>query len=66
MTPQKAEQMFLRDLKSAIDHAREHGVAGDTIAHDLRSIASDVSKQWNAELDRCNAEHIAQLHSKLA
>jgi hypothetical protein len=30
-----------------------------------RSIASDVSKQWHAELDRRNAERIAQMNAQV-
>jgi hypothetical protein len=58
MTRQEAELMFFRELKAVIATARANGVDGGVIAHDLRSIASDVSRVWKAELDRLNAQHI--------
>jgi hypothetical protein len=66
MTTQEAERMFRGAIQAAVDNARANGVKGDIIAHDLRSIARDVSKQWNAEMDRRNAEHIAQMNARAA
>jgi hypothetical protein len=36
---------------------------GGDIARDLRSLAYDVGKRWNAELDRRNAEWIERMKS---
>ena len=60
MTSQEAERMLRQELQAAIANAQANGLDGDIIAHDLRSTASDVSKQWNAELDRRNAQYIEE------
>jgi hypothetical protein len=64
MTTQEAERMFRQELDAAIENARANGLRGDIIASDLRSTASKVSKQWNAECDRRNAERIAQMNAE--
>jgi len=66
MTQLEAEKMFRQELKEAIEKARKNDLGADTIAYWLRSIASDVSKQWNAECDRRNAERIAQMNAQAA
>jgi hypothetical protein len=64
MTQQEADRVFFRELKAKIENARANGLRGDIIASDLRSIASDVSKQWHAEGVCRNAERIAQMNAQ--
>jgi hypothetical protein len=61
MTHQEAELEFRQKIIAAIENARANGLNDATIAHDLSSIAHDVSKQWDVEVARRNAERIAQI-----
>jgi hypothetical protein len=58
VTKYNRQRTFRQELWAIIESAQAHGLEGGDIAYTLRSIASDISKQWNAELDRRNAQHI--------
>jgi hypothetical protein len=61
MTRQEAEWAFREALNTAIENARANDLADDTIGYHLRSIAATVSKRCHAELDRRNAQRIAEM-----
>jgi hypothetical protein len=65
MTIHEAERTFQQELDAAIENARANGLDGGHVAYNLRSTASKVSKQWNAELDRPNAERIARMNAQV-
>ena len=66
MTKYNRQQTFRQELWALIESARAHGLEGGDIGYTLRSVAHDVGKQWNAELDRRNAERIADMNVQAA
>jgi len=60
MTRQEIERSFRWALNAAIAAARAGGLEGDAIGWNLRSLASEVGKEWKAEGDRHNEQWKAE------
>jgi hypothetical protein len=51
---------YRKAIEAAIAAARKAGMKGSDIAWQLRSSAASVAREWNAEVDRRNAQRIAE------